>query len=328
MKLLSVSPSPHVRSAVTTASVMRDVIIALTPALIWAVYIFGFRALSVTLITVLSCVGAEALYCFLTKKNQSIGDLSAVVTGMILAFNLPVTVPLWLPVVGGAFAIIIVKMLFGGIGKNFLNPALAARVFLFLSFPSFMSGCFVSPSIARTLSAFSFGSVDAVSSPTTLTQLEGVLDKSLMPDLFYGNMAGCIGEVSKLCLLIGFIYLLIRRVVTWHIPVAYLATFFVIAFLFPRGEDEAIYYALGSVLSGGVVLGAFFMATDYVTSPLTANGKLIFGACCGALTIFFRYFSSYPEGASFAILIMNTFVYYIDRLTQPVRFGGGKNAGK
>lgn len=327
MKLLNVSPSPHIRSHNTTASIMRDVIIALLPALIWAVYIFGLRALTLTLVSVISCVAAEYVFCLAVKKKPTVKDLSAVVTGIILAFNLPVTAPLWVPVLGGVFAIVVVKMLFGGIGKNFLNPALAARVFLFLSFPSVMSGAFTNPSAAKELSAFSV-SVDAVSSPTVISRIESGLDNNLLIDMFYGNISGCIGEVSKLCLLIGFIYLLARKVVTWHIPVSYLAVFFLLTFLFPRGEDEAISFALANILSGGVVFGALFMATDYATSPITTSGKLIYGALCGALTVFFRYFSSYPEGASFAILIMNTFVYYIDRLTKPVKFGGGKNAGK
>lgn len=328
MKLLKVSPSPHVRSSESTASVMRDVIIALSPALIWGVYAFGFRALTITLISIFSCVVSESLFCYATHRKQSVKDLSAVVTGIILAFNLPVSVPLWLPAAGGAFAIVIVKMLFGGIGKNFLNPALAARVFLFLSFPNLMANCFVSPE-ANKLSPLALSpSIDGVSSATPLTMLEDGVDVSVRVDMFYGNIGGCIGEVSKLCLLIGFLYLLFRKVITWHIPVAYLGVFFLLAFCFPQGDDEAMNFALTSLLSGGVILGAVFMATDYSTSPLTASGKLIFGALCGGLTIFFRYFSSYPEGASFAILIMNTFVYYIDRITKPVKFGGGKHAGK
>lgn len=327
MRLLNVSPSPHVRSHNTTASIMRDVIIALTPALLWGVYVFGFRALTLTLISVISCVLAEYVFCKATKIKPTVKDLSAVVTGIILAFNMPVSAPLWLPVVGGAFAIVIVKMLFGGIGKNFLNPAVAARVFLFLSFPSIMAGAFTSPSVSQGLSPFAV-SVDATSSATVLTSLEKGIDQNLLVDMFYGNIGGCIGEVSKACLLLGFVYLLVRKVVTWHIPVAYLGIFFLLTFAFPRGEDEAINFALSSLMSGGVMFGAIFMATDYATSPFTAVGKLIFGALCGALTVFFRYFSSYPEGASFAILIMNTFVYYIDRWTQPTKFGGGKNAGK
>lgn len=329
MRLLKVSPSPHIRSSVSTASVMRDVIIALCPALIWGVYAFGFRALTVTLLSVFACVASEYAFCVITKRKQSIKDLSAVVTGIILAFNLPVSVPLWLPVIGGVFAIVIVKMMFGGIGKNFLNPALAARVFLFLSFPSYMAGSFVSPA-ADKLSAFSIHTnLDGISSATPLTKLmNDSIGDNLLVDMFYGNIGGCIGEVSKVCLILGFLYLLVRKVVTWHIPVAYLGVFFLLSFAFPMGEDEAIRYALSSLLSGGVILGATFMATDYSTSPLNPVGKLIFGALCGALTLFFRYFSNYPEGASFAILIMNTFVYYIDRATQPVKFGGGKNAGK
>lgn len=324
-KLLKVSPSPHIRSAVTTSSIMRDVIIALMPALIWAVYVFGLRALTITVISVGAAVLSEYLFCKATKRKQSIGDLSAVVTGMILAFDLPVTVPLWLPALGAAFAIVVVKMLFGGLGKNFMNPALAARVFLFFSFPSLMSGVFVESKAARALSPIALG-VDAVSSPTVLSRLYDGVDTNTLVDMFYGNIAGCIGEVSKLCLLLGFAYLLIRRVVSWHIPISYLCVFFLLTYLFPRGDDEAINYALASLLSGGVMLGALFMATDYATSPLTATGKLVYGALCGALTVFFRYFGSYPEGASFAILIMNTLVYYIDRFTKPKSFGGGVNA--
>ena len=327
MKLLKVSPSPHIRSTVTTASVMRDVIIALSPALIWAIYIFGFRSLTITAISVLACVGTEWAFCAITKKKQSISDLSAVVTGIILAFNLPVSVPLWLPAIGGVFAIAIVKMMYGGIGKNFLNPALAARVFLFLSFPAYMAGTFVKP--ATKLSAIAISTnVDGISSATPLTMIKESVSDNMLVDLFYGNIGGSIGEVSKLCLLIGLVYLLVRRVITWHIPVAYLSVFFLLCFAFPIGEDEPIRFAVSSLLSGGIMFGAIFMATDYSTSPFTALGKLLFGALCGALTLFFRYFSNYPEGTSFAILIMNCFVYYIDRITQPVKFGGGKNAGK
>lgn len=330
MKLLNVSPSPHMRSTNSTASIMRDVIIALMPALIWAVYIFGFRALTITLLSVLSCVGAEYGFCMLVKREPTIKDLSAVVTGIILAFNLPVTVPLWLPVIGGAFAILVVKMLFGGIGKNFLNPALAARVFLFLSFPGYMAGTFVEGKVARGLSPFalSISGLDGISSPTVISGLDDVIDRHLMVDMFYGNIAGCIGEVSKLCLLLGFVYLLIRKVITWQIPVSYISVVFLLTFVFPQGGDEPVNFAIASILSGGLFLGAIFMATDYSTSPLTSSGKLIYGVLCGALTVFFRYFSSYPEGASFAILIMNTFVYYIDKATKPLKFGGGKNAGK
>lgn len=320
---LRVGTSPHVRGGTVTSGVMRDVVIALLPALVWGVYVFGFRALTVTVLSVVSAVLSEALFCVLTKRKQTVSDLSAVVTGMILAFCLPVTVPLWAPVLGAAFAIIVVKMLFGGIGRNFLNPALSASVFLYLSFPSSVTGTFVEPKVARALSPFAW-SVNAVASPTVLSYVEEGVDANKVVDMFYGNMAGCIGEVSKLCLILGFVYLLCRRVVSWHTPVAYLAVFFLLTYLFPRGEDEAINFALASLLSGGVVFGALFMATDYTTSPMMPAGKLIYGALCGALTVFLRYFGSCPEGAGFAILIMNVFVYYIDRLTRPAAFGGGK----
>ncbi len=326
-KTLKQSFSPHVRGNVTARSIMLDVIIALSPALIWGVYAFGARAAVITLLSVGASVGSEALFCLITKRKQTVGDLSAVVTGLILAFGLPVTVPLWAPVLGGAFAAVVVKMLFGGIGKNFLNPALAARVFLTVSFPAMMSGSFVTPRAARALSPFAL-KVSAAFTPTVLDNVEEGVDSNTLVDLFYGNTAGCIGEVSKICLIIGLVYLLLRRVVSWHIPAAYIAAFFLLTYLFPRGEDEAINFALASLLSGGVFFAAFFMATDYTTSPISSLGKLIYGALCGALTVFFRYFGGYAEGAVFAVLIMNLFAGHIDRLTMPKVFGGGVNAKK
>lgn len=315
--------APFIKDGSKSSAVMRDVLVALTPVLVWAVYIFGMRALVICLLSVASTVLTELVYCLISKKKRSIGDLSAVVTGLLLAFCLPVTAPLWMPVLGGVFAIAIVKMPFGGLGKNFLNPALAAKAFLLISFPSVFEG-FVSPATARSLSPFAL-SVKAKLAPSILAAVEDGVDSNTMVDMFYGNMAGCIGEVSKLCIIMGLIYLLIRRVVNWQIPVAYLATFFLLVFAFPRGMDEAGNFATASLLCGSVAFASVFIATDPVTSPISSTGKLIFGVLCGGLTVFFRYFGSTDEGAVFAILIANTFVYYIDKFTCPKKSGGVNN---
>ncbi|GHU34764.1 electron transport complex subunit D [Clostridia bacterium] len=324
-KLLTVTSSPHVRSAESTTALMTDVIIAMIPALIWAIYIFGFRALSLTVISVISAVAAEYLYQKIMKKPVTVSDLSAVVTGILIAFNLPVNVPLLLPIIGSAFAIIIVKQLFGGIGKNIVNPAIAARIFLFLSFSQYMSKYFKVDGIVKKLSPFTIdvmsgpqAAVDAIIGATPLASNAPEID---FFTLFLGQKGGCIGEISILLLLAGGIYLLIRRVITWHIPVSFIGVVAIITFLFPHTPDQ-VGFMLTQILSGGVVLGAFFMATDYVTSPLTSVGKLIFGAGCGLITIFIRYFGAYPEGVSFSIMIMNLFVWYIDKATKPVKFGG------
>ncbi len=333
MKLLKVSPSPHIKNNTNTATVMRDVLIALLPALVWACWYFGLRALTLTLISVGTCVLSEWLFCKATKRENSIRDMSAVVTGVLLAFCLPITAPLWLPVIGGAFSIVIVKMLFGGIGRNFLNPALAGRVFLFLSFPTYMAGnnAFPATAVARKLSFFApTVTVDGVSSSTVLAQMPAEDFTGNLAKMFYGDMAGCIGEVSKLLLLVGFLYLLIRKVISWQIPVCFVSTFFLLVFLFPQSGTgmEAMTYAMAELLSGGLFLAAIFMATDYSTSPMTSMGKIVFGVLCGALTVFFRYFGSYPEGVSFAVLVMNCFVYYLDKAFLPKPFGGVRNEKK
>ncbi len=328
MKLLKMSPSPHERSADTTALMMGKVLIALTPALVWACLIFGLRCLFITLVSVAACVAFEYIFAVLTKRAQTTGDLSAVVTGVLIAFNMPVSAPLWLPVFGAFFAIIVVKCIFGGIGKNIVNPALAARVFMTLSWTEEMTvftkaGSFLSPfSVSPDAS-----SVELISSATPLVGLkEGIVssDLSLM-DMFLGNMPGCFGEVSALLLLAGGIYLILSKVITWHIPAVYIGTVAIITFLLPHGADAFnLGYMLSHVLSGGLVLGAVFMATDYVTSPITRSGKIIFAVGCGLLTVFIRYFGAYSEGVSYSILIMNLFVWYIDRLTKPKVFGGVK----
>ena len=313
--LLTVSSSPHIRHGATTTKVMAEVLIAMTPALVWGVIVFGLNALLMPLIAAASCVLFELITQKLLHKPVTVCDLSAAVTGVLIGFNLPANDSYFLPIVGSAFAIIVVKQLFGGIGKNFLNPALAARVFLFLSWPAQMT---------NYPAAFDRTVVDAVASATP--RAGGVVD---ILDLFLGKCAGSIGEISALMLLIGGAYLIVRRVISWHIPVAYLGTVAVITFVFPQVDGFfSLDFMLRELLTGGLMLGALFMATDYVTSPITKSGKLIFGVGCGLLTVFLRYFGSYPEGVSFAILVMNCLVWYIEKLTRPRVFGGGSHGKK
>lgn len=326
-ELLTVSPSPHIKTTERTSTIMLDVMIALLPAFAWGVYTFGTRALVIALISVGCCIGFEAGAQFLLHRTITVSDLSAAVTGMLLAMNLPVTVPLWMPVVGSFFAIVVVKQLFGGIGKNFVNPALSARVFLF-SWASEMT-CFPAVGEKVTSLAVTLGEGDIVAGATPLASLKnGVLPDVNLFDMIIGNMSGCIGEVSSLFLTAGGIYLIIRKVITWHIPVAYLGTVAVLTFLFPHYGGVALDFMLSELFAGGLFLGAFFMATDYSTSPVTPVGRLIFGAGCGAITVMIRYFGGYPEGVSFAILIMNLLVWYIDKFTMPKRFGGTSNVKK
>lgn len=325
--LLTVSPSPHIKHRDTTSTVMRDVLIALTPALLWACWVFGTRALAVTALCMASCMVFEWLTQKLLRRPITVGDLSAAVTGMLLGFNLPVGIPYWMCIIGSAFAIVVVKQLFGGIGKNFLNPALAARVFLF-SWPTQIS-TFTAPYARMSilplhiLDGFTTAA-DAVASATPLNQLRaGEASEVSLAELFFGEVGGCLGEVSALLLLIGGAYLLLRRVITWHIPTAYLGTVALLSmFLTPEGMT-GIEYAAVQLCSGGLMLGAFFMATDYVTSPVTSRGRLLFGAGCGLITVLIRHFGGYVEGVSFSILIMNSLVWYIDRFTRPRVFGGG-----
>ena len=324
MDFLKVTSSPHMRHEDTTRLIMLDVIIALCPALVWAVYLFGARALTLTAVSVGSAVLFEYLYRLIMNKSNDIGDLSAAVTGMLLAFCLPVSVPLWMPAVGSFFAIVIVKQLYGGIGKNVVNPALAARVFLFLAFPGDMAR-FTAPS--EKLPAFSLKGADIVASATPLASLkEGVAPPDSLLDLFLGNCAGCIGEISVLLLLAGALYLFVRKIITWQIPVCYIATVAILSYLFPASGMDAVQYVLSTLCSGGLILGAFFMATDYVTSPVTYRGRIFYGIGCGLITVFIRTCGSYPEGVSFAILVMNCLAWYIDKFTRPRVFGGGKKA--
>lgn len=319
---MTISSSPHVHAPATTQTIMRDVLIALLPALIGSVYFFGFRALTVTLVSVASCVFFEWLWCKLRKIPSKVYDMSACVTGVLLAFVCPVTIPYWTIVIGAAFAIILVKMLFGGIGKNVINPALAGRAFLF-SYPTIMN-TWVKVGFSN---AASLGSTaDAVTAATPLYSMsQGTYDAAAgsIRDMFLGNIGGCIGETSALLLLIGFVYLLVRKVISARIPLAYIGTVAVLAFLFPQGNDRITWMA-AQLFGGGLMLGAIFMATDYVTSPVTHLGQIIYGIGCGVITIAIRYFGAYSEGVSYAILCMNLCVVLLDRLGRPVKFGAPK----
>lgn len=306
-----VTSSPHLRAAHTTRSIMLDVIVALLPAGACGIYFFGLNAALLILTSVISAVVWEALIQKLMKRPVTVNDLSAVVTGLLLAYNLPSTAPLWMPVVGTGVAIVLVKQIFGGIGCNFMNPALVGRAVLLASWTSLMSGsAFVAPGWG----------VDAVTSATPLTA-ESTQAYSLL-NLFLGNVPGCIGETSKLALLIGGGYLLWRKVISWRIPVTMLATAFVLFWIASGRLVGTVDSALYQLLSGGMILGAFFMATDYATSPTTPLGKLIMGVGCGALLfVIRRYNPSYPEGCSYAILVMNMTVPLIERFTKPRIYG-------
>lgn len=319
-----VTSSPHIKAEDSTKSLMLDVVLALIPALAVAIFTFGFRALTMTVATIISCVVFEWLYCKVNHKKATIGDLSAVVTGILIAFNVPVAAPIWMPVIGGAFAIIVVKMLFGGIGKNFMNPALGARAFMMASWPALMT-TWVQPHQKLPLFA-SVEVTDAISTATPLASLkQGILPseslKGFPMDLFFGQHGGVIGETCALALLVGGIYLLIRKVININIPAAYILTVAVLTFLFPMGDVDRLQWMLSQVLSGGLMLGAFFMATDYVTSPVTPKGQIVFGVGCGVLTVFIRYFGGLPEGVSYSILIMNALVWMIDQKCLPRKFG-------
>lgn len=321
---LTISSSPHAHSSVTTRTIMRDVLIALAPALIGSICFFGFRALVLTMMSAAACVFFEWGYRKLMKKDSTVYDMSALVTGVLLAFVCPVTVPYWILLIGDFFAIIVVKQLFGGIGKNFVNPALAARAFLF-SWPVVMS-TWVKPGADNWVGLFA--TADAVTGATPLgTMHQGALPAESLMDLFLGKVGGSMGETSALLLLIGFGYLLIRRVVDLRIPVAYIGTVAVLALMFPQGNDRLLWMGY-QVLSGGLILGALFMATDYVTSPVSKVGQVIFGIGCGVITIAVRYFGGYNEGVSYAILVMNACVALLDNLGTPRKFGYVKEAAK
>lgn len=307
-QLHKIAVSPHIHSGKSTTGIMADVLIALLPAAVAGIYLFGARAALVLAVCVAACVGFEALFNRITKQDQTVGDLSAAVTGLLLGLNLPVTIPLWQAVVGSLFAIVVVKCLFGGIGCNLVNPAITARVFMLVAFGGTMAGAANYPAPAT---------VDAVAGATPLDP--NAPTRPLL-DLLLGKHGGCIGEVCAAALLLGGAYLLIRRVITWQVPATFIGTVFVFS-LCMSGFDVTA--ATAAILSGGVMIGAFFMATDYVTSPPTAWGKVIFGIGCGVVTCLIRYFGSLPEGVSYAILFMNILTPYIAKWTQHTVFGVG-----
>ena len=317
---LTISSSPHAHSPVTTQTIMRDVLIALVPALLGSIYFFGFRALLVTLVNAAACVFFEWGFCKVRKLHCKTYDLSAVVTGVLLAFVCPVTIPYWTIILGDFFAIVLVKMLFGGLGKNIVNPALAGRAFLF-SWPVLMSN-WVKVGFANAAGLLS--TADAVTAATPMSAMhQGALPEESILDMFLGNIGGCIGETSALLLIIGFIYLLYRKVITARIPLAYIGTVAILAFLFPQGNDRIAWMA-AQVFGGGLMLGAIFMATDYVTSPLTKLGQIVYGIGCGVITILIRYFGGYSEGVTYAILCMNACAVLLDKIGRPVKFGAPK----
>ena len=310
------SYQPQVRTKTDTSRIMLDVIIALVPAMAFGVYQFGFKVLALLAISVASAVFFEWGYRKLMKKPGSINDLSACVTGILLVLCLPVDAPLWMPVIGTFFAIVVVKQLYGGIGKNFLNPALAGRAFLIASYANHMTTWIVPNSLK--------GVVDATTMATPMTYLysgEAMPAYLNYKNIILGNMPGCIGEISAIALLIGAAYLLIRKVITWRIPTAFIGTVVVLTFIFGHEGYSRADWVMYNVFSGSMLLGAFFMANDYATSPVTMPGQLLYGFGCGVLTVLIRYFGSYPEGVSYGILIMNLCTWAIDKAFCRPQFG-------
>ena len=306
---LTVASSPHIRGNFSTRRIMLDVVLALLPALAVGVWVLGFRALLVALISVAAAVASEWLFCLVTKSRNTVADGSCLVTGLLLAMTLPHTVPLWQVLVGNVFAIILVKCLCGGLGQNIFNPALAARALLMLIFPVGLTR---------------YEGLDGVTSATPLHHMvmPALPEQSLL-DMFLGNCPGSIGELSAAALLLGGGYLVYRKVISVRIPAAYLGTVALLTLIFHK-TGSPIDWMLYSLLSGGVMLGAIFMATDYATSPATPLGQLLYGVGCGALTVVFRYFGLFPEGVTYAILLMNALVWVLDAYTAPRRFGTKK----
>lgn len=317
---LIVSAAPHVNEPYDTAHIMRDVCIALVPALIWAIYIFGFRALVLTAV----CVAASVFFEWLVRKimgrdPMTILDWSAAVTGMILAFNLPVSIPYWMAIIGCFAAIVIVKQLFGGLGQNFANPAIVGRIALFIGFAGQMSNWTVTGKMSSVITAAA--GVDAVTGPTPLGLYAQGAEVPALGEMFLGKINGSMGEISALFLIIGGVFLVLRRVISPAIPVSFLATVAVLSLCFARNP-------LFDLCAGGVMLGAIFMATDYVTSPITTKGRIIYGIGCGLFTMLIRQFGAYPEGASFAILLMNILTPHIDNWTKSKLNGVEKGGNK
>ena len=321
---LSVASSPHASSPVGTKNLMRDVLIALIPALAMGIYVFGPRALTMTLVSVVFCEIFEWLYCKIMHKPIPCGDLSAAITGVLLVFVCPVTLPYWTIIIGDAFAIIVVKQLFGGLGTNFLNPALGGRAFLMLCYPVPMTTWVLR---GKANWASIVAAADAVTGSTPLSNdlmKNSILPDASLADMFIGNIGGCVGEVSAIALLIGGIYMLAKGVIRIRIPAAYIITVAVLTLVFSRAPEDVnrVTWMLYEIFGGGLFLGAFFMATDYVTSPNTPKGEVIFGIGAGLLVVFIRYFGGYPEGVCYSILIMNICVWLIDKATLPHRTRG------
>ena len=327
LKLIA-SSSPHIRSNENTRSIMLDVIIAMLPALVWAIYNFGFKALLSVVVSIVACLFWEWLYRKLLKKPQSIGDLSAVVTGMLLAFVCPPELPWWALIIGAFFSIVVVKQLYGGIGCNFLNPALAGRAILLASYATAMT-TWTLPSSKKELA-------DVISTATPLQIMkEGTVEKFAelttnytVGDMFIGRIGGSLGEVSALALLLGGAWLLIRKVISWHTPVAFIGTVAILTLISAPAGIDNVQYMLYNVFGGGLMLGAIFMATDYATSPVTKPGQLIFGIGCGLITCFIRRFGSYPEGVCYSILIMNCTTWLLDKYIRPTIYGAVKKEKK
>ena len=324
-QMLNVSSNPHVRDKMTTSRIMQLVALALLPTTLFGIWNFGFRALLVVLVTVASCVFFEWLYDRLMHKKNTINDFSAVVTGLLLALNMPPQIPLWMPVLGSAFAIIVVKQLFGGLGQNFMNPALAARCFLMISFAGKMTDFAVDK-----LSGYHC--IDTVTGATALAELKNsgfTADSISVKNLFIGNIHGTIGETSAIAILIGAVILLAFKVIDLKIPLTYIGSFavFVILYMLGTGKGFDVNYLFSHLFGGGLMLGAWFMATDYVTTPITPKGQLLYGCCLGVVTAIFRLFGGSAEGVSYAIIFCNLLVPLIEKVTKPVAFGkGGKKA--
>lgn len=320
-KMYNVSASPHIRSGVTTSTIMRDVAIALMPACALGVYQFGLRAPLILLVSTLTCAATEYIYLKLTKRQQGPYECSAIVTGMLIGMNMPPTVPLWIPVIGGVFAILVVKQVFGGLGQNFMNPALGARCFLFLCYAERMNTFQIPQKVGTAIINFGAASVDGISGATPLAAMKAGETVSLF-DAFFGFTGGVIGETSAAMILLGAAYMVYRKVISLRIPVAYLLSFAVFLVLF-GGKGFDPYYVACQLCTGGLMLGAFFMATDYVTSPITKNGQIVFGILLGILTGIFRIYGNNAEGVSYAIIIANLLVPLIEKVTMPRPFGKG-----
>lgn len=320
-KLYNVSASPHIRSGVTTSTIMRDVAIALMPACALGVYQFGLKALLILLVSTLTCAVTEYLYLRLMKRQQGPYECSAIVTGMLIGMNMPPTVPLWVPIIGSVFAILVVKQVFGGLGQNFMNPALGARCFLFLCYAERMNTFAIPQKAGTALINYGAAAVDGISGATPLAALKAGETISLF-DAFFGFTGGVIGETSAAMILLGAAYMVYRKVISLRIPLTYLITFSVFVLLF-GGHGFDMYFLACELCTGGLMLGAFFMATDYVTSPITKNGQIVFGILLGLLTGLFRFFGNNAEGVSYAIIIANLLVPLIEKVTMPRPFGKG-----